>query len=70
MAEEIELNEEEVAEVAKRHVIPTIKMLRERTGCGLMQAKEAVERVGARLKMFTEGTCPTCHGTGKARRWG
>lgn len=69
MAEEIELTEEEIAELSKNRLIPTIKMVRERTDCGLIQAKEAVERVGTRLKMFTEGTCPTCLGTGKARRW-
>jgi ribosomal protein L7/L12 len=69
MAEEIELTEGEIAEIQKQRIIPAIKMLRERTGCGLIQAKEAVERTGARLEMFTEGVCPTCHGTGKARRW-
>ncbi len=73
MAEEdvyVDLVPEEIAELKRGGgIIPVVKMMRARTHCGLLEAKRSIERLGRELEMFEDGVCPTCHGTGQARRW-
>lgn len=61
--EPIILTEEE-AELARRDsVIPAIKALRKRTGIGLIQAKDLVER----HRGYRERACPRCGGRGRLK---
>ncbi len=70
MNPEITLLPEEIEKLKKSgSIIPAIKAVVQRTGCGLIEAKTAVEREGRRLKMYQEGPCPRCNGTGRAPSW-
>ena len=70
MPEDIELTPEELA-LLKENVgpMPVIKLVYNRTRCGVRTAKEAVERAGRRMKLYKEGPCPNCQGTGRAQVW-
>lgn len=56
---------DEVGVLAQGRIIETIKMVRVRTGLGLREAKQLVDRYAAALGMMREEVCMGCNGTGK-----
>lgn len=56
--------EEAEAAANPNRFIEAIKLYRDRTQCGLRQAKEAVERVRFARGVESRSCCPTCNGKG------